>query len=84
MIGNARKAAPLHLIKNNSILLLSETYGGVPYNLVVELSGAFPCVMNFGMRSVCRHEIASVSNAVPHVGARARRFPSSGARAVAN
>ena len=35
MIGNARKAAPLHLIKNNSILLLSETYGGVPYNLVI-------------------------------------------------
>jgi Exonuclease I len=35
MIANARKAAPLHLLKNNSVLLLSETYGGVAYNLVV-------------------------------------------------
>jgi exodeoxyribonuclease-1 len=35
MVALARKAAPLHLIKNNSVLLLSETYGGVAYNLMV-------------------------------------------------
>jgi exodeoxyribonuclease-1 len=35
MIANARKAGPINLIRNNSILLLSETYGGAAYNLVV-------------------------------------------------
>ncbi len=35
MIANASKAASLNLIKRNSVLLLSETYGGVPYNLVI-------------------------------------------------
>ena len=35
MMANARKTAPLNLIKNNSVLLLSETYGGAPYNFVV-------------------------------------------------
>jgi exodeoxyribonuclease-1 len=41
MIANARKAAPLNLLKRNSSLLLSETYGGVPYNLIVS-----PIVVN--------------------------------------
>jgi len=35
LIASARKIAPLKLIKNSSTLLLSETYGGVPCNLVV-------------------------------------------------
>jgi exodeoxyribonuclease-1 len=35
MINLARKPAALHLIKKNSVLLLSETYGGIAYNFVV-------------------------------------------------
>ncbi len=35
MIANARKTVPLNLIKDNSVLLSSETYWGVPYNFVV-------------------------------------------------
>ncbi len=35
MIANARKAGPINLIKNNSILLLSETYDGATHNFVV-------------------------------------------------
>jgi exodeoxyribonuclease-1 len=35
MIDVARKPPTLHRIKSNPVLLLSETYGGVAYNLVV-------------------------------------------------
>jgi exodeoxyribonuclease I len=35
LIANARKAAPLRLIRDNSVLLLSESYWGAPYNFIV-------------------------------------------------
>jgi exodeoxyribonuclease-1 len=35
LIANARKATPLRLIKDNSVLLLSESYWGAPYNFIV-------------------------------------------------
>jgi exodeoxyribonuclease-1 len=35
MIANTKKAAPLGLLRNNATLFLSETYGGVPFNLIV-------------------------------------------------
>jgi exodeoxyribonuclease-1 len=35
LIANARKATPLRLIKDNSALLLSESYWGAPYNFIV-------------------------------------------------
>jgi exodeoxyribonuclease I len=42
MIANARKATPLRLIKDNSVLLLSESYWGAPYNFIVT-----PIMANF-------------------------------------
>jgi len=35
LVGNARKATILQLIQNNSVLLLSETFGGTPFNMMV-------------------------------------------------
>jgi exodeoxyribonuclease-1 len=35
LIANARKAKILQLIENNSVLLLSETFGGTPFNMIV-------------------------------------------------
>jgi exodeoxyribonuclease I len=35
LVANARKAKILQLIKNNPVLLLSETYGGTPFNMIV-------------------------------------------------
>jgi exodeoxyribonuclease-1 len=35
LVANARKAKILQLIENNPVLLLSETFGGTPFNMVV-------------------------------------------------
>jgi exodeoxyribonuclease I len=35
LVANARKAKTLQLIENNPVLLLSETFGGAPFNLMV-------------------------------------------------
>jgi exodeoxyribonuclease I len=35
LVANARKANVLQLIGNNSVLLLSETFGGSPFNMIV-------------------------------------------------
>jgi exodeoxyribonuclease-1 len=35
LVANARKAKVLQLIENNSVLLLSETFGGNPFNMII-------------------------------------------------
>jgi exodeoxyribonuclease-1 len=35
LVANARKARILQLIENNPVLLLSETFGGTPFNMIV-------------------------------------------------
>jgi exodeoxyribonuclease I len=35
LVANARKAKLLQLIENNPVLLLSETFGGTPFNMIV-------------------------------------------------